>query len=497
MERRPGLQREVLGSLALVMGIATLVLVGLIVFHHERTLRATLGPALLAEARADGFGEPALPGTLWWERAPDGRFEGRRPRMREPDPETRRLAEEAARRGAALLELGGLGDAIRFAAPVRRRGSVAVARLPEETSRSLRARPLAIVGLLGAADLAVFSAFAALVLRRRVVRPLEELAAAARAVGAGDVARAPVGGPRETAEVARAWNEMTEALERRSDDLAKAVGELRAANAELRRTRAGLDRAERLALVGRLAAGVAHEVGNPIGAMLAFVELAARDTGLAEASREHLVRAGREGERVRRILRQLLDFSRPARPAPEPLELDNCAREAVRLVAAQRDHRDVRFEVQCEPAAPLAFADAGVVLQILLNLVLNAADAVATAERPTIRLEVGRTALRARSGDAGAAATRARAQADAVECVVADNGCGIAETDRERIFDPFFTTKPPGQGTGLGLSTAARQAEEMEGALLLVDPPDGFVTAFALRLPVAVAPAAGGVRGDR
>jgi signal transduction histidine kinase len=78
---------------------------------------------------------------------------------------------------------------------------------------------------------------------------------------------------------------------------------------------------------------------------------------------------------------------------------------------------------------------------------------------------------------------------------VADNGCGIAETDRERVFDPFFTTKPPGQGTGLGLSTAARLAEEMEGALLLVEPPAGFVTAFALRLPIALPAPAAWVRG--
>jgi C4-dicarboxylate-specific signal transduction histidine kinase len=196
------------------------------------------------------------------------------------DAETRRLAEKARTQDAALLQLGGLGEAIRFAVPVGARRSVAVARLPEETARSLRQRPIFVIAWLGAADLAVFSAFAALVLRRRVVRPLQEFAATARAVGAGAVVRARVGGPRETAEVARAWNEMTDALERRSEDLAKAVAELRGANAELRRTRAGLDRAERLAVVGRLAAGVAHEVGNPIGAILAFVELVRRDPGI-------------------------------------------------------------------------------------------------------------------------------------------------------------------------------------------------------------------------
>jgi signal transduction histidine kinase len=496
VERRAGLQREVLGSLALVMGCASAVLFGLIAVHHERTLRATLGPALLAEARAGAFGAPALPGTLWWERHADGRFEASRPGGRLPDAETQRLAEEASRRGDALLRLGGLGEAIRFAAPLAARGSVAVARLPEESSRALRARPLAIVAALGAANLAVFGVFAALLLRRRVVRPLEQLAAAARAVGAGEAVRAAVSGPRETAEVARAWNEMTEALERRSEDLAKAVTELRAANRELLRTRAGLDRAERLAVVGRLAAGVAHEVGNPIGAMLAFVELAGRDPGLSEASRVHLTRAAREGERVRVILRQLLDFSRPSRTEPLPLDLAQAAEEAAQLVRVQHASRRIQVEVAQAPGTPAAQADPGAVLQILLNLVLNAADAVAGVEQPAIRLEVRPAALRARAGDGDAASALARAQADAIECVVADNGCGIAETDRERIFDPFFTTQPPGQGTGLGLSTAARLAEEMEGALALVSPPPGFVTAFALRLPLASAPrAADAVRG--
>ncbi len=487
MERRPGLQREVLASLALVMGLATLVLVGLIVVHHERTLRATLGPALLSEARAGAFGEPALPGTRWWELGADGRFEPWRPGGRAPDAETRALAAEAQASGATLLRLGGLGDAIRFAAPVRARRTVAVAELPEETSRSLRHGPILVIGLLGAADLAVFSLFAALVLQMRVVRPLQELAAAARAVGRGEAARAPVGGPRETAEVAIAWNEMTEALEARTDDLAKAVAELRSANVELRRTRAGLDRAERLAVVGRLAAGVAHEVGNPIGAILAFVELAARDPGLGEASRSHLERAAREGGRVRTILRQLLDFSRPARPAPAPLDLAAVVREARELVEAQHGHRHIRFETVSVEGAPLAWADAGAVLQILLNLLLNAADAVAGVAEPRVRLELAPAPLRTRPADADGAGPAARARPDAVECRVSDNGSGIAEGDRERIFDPFFTTKPPGQGTGLGLSTALRLAEEMEGALLQVEPPAGFATSFALRLPSAPA----------
>jgi signal transduction histidine kinase len=483
VERRPGLQRELLASLALVMGLATLVLVGLVVFHHERMLGATLGPALLAEARAGAFSEPVLPGTQWWELRADGRIDPARPGGAPPDAATRALAEEARAQGAALLRLGGLGDPIRFAAPVGARGATAAARVPEAVSRGFRQDPLLVIGLLGAADLAVFSLFAALLLRRRVVQPLEELAAAARAVGRGEAARAPVGGPRETAQVAEAWNEMTEALERRSEDLAKAVADLRGANRELRRTQAGLARAERLAVVGRLAAGVAHEVGNPIGAMLAFVELAARDAGLAPASRAHLERAAREGARVRGILRQLLDFSRPVRPEPARCALRAVLEEARELVAAQKQHRGIRFETVGADDAPDAWADPGAVLQILLNLLLNAADAVDGAEAPVVRLELRPAGLASRAGEGAAPGPAARARPDAVECIVSDNGSGIGDADRERIFDPFFTTKPPGHGTGLGLSTALRLAEEMEGTLALAEPPPGFATSFRLRLP--------------
>jgi signal transduction histidine kinase len=124
----------------------------------------------------------------------------------------------------------------------------------------------------------------------------EQLAGAVHAIGAGELgARAPVGGTREIAEVAEAFNAMSEALSRRSEALEKAVSDLRASNQRLREARAGLDRAERLAAVGRLAAGVAHEVGNPMGALLAFMDLASRDPGLGAAGREHLAR-GRRGK---------------------------------------------------------------------------------------------------------------------------------------------------------------------------------------------------------
>jgi signal transduction histidine kinase len=333
------------------------------------------------------------------------------------------------------------------------------------------------------ADALIFTALGAVILRRRVIGPLQRLRHAAVALANGDAgARAPVEGTAEAAELGRAFNHMTDALEGRREALRKAVVELRDANEELRRARAGLDRAERMAAVGRLAAGVAHEVGNPIGSILALLELAARDCGTSEAARGHLARAAREGERVRVILRQLLDFSRPPGGSPVPVDLGAVAEETVALLRAQRRYAEIRFEVRPSGDAPRAHADPGQVSQILLNLALNAADAVAGCPEPRVELLVRPALLRRRAGDPPGFVP-ARRTPDGVECVVADTGRGIDEEDRERVFDPFFTTKPPGQGTGLGLASASRLAEEQGGALELVAPPEGLATAFALRLP--------------
>jgi two-component system, NtrC family, sensor kinase len=496
-----GLQTEVVLSLALVMLAATTLLAAALLHGHETRWRDLLGRALLAEARGQPAPELALiTGTQWWELRAAGDVRAAWAGGEPLDTETRALAEDALRRGEPLLRPGAVWGEIRFAAPVAP-GVVAAARLPASASLRLRGLPLALAGALLALDVAVFTAFGATVLRRRVVLPLQRLAGAARGIADGGFdARVPEEGPREALEVAAAFNEMAEALAARTAALEKAVADLRAINTELRQTRAGLDRAERLAAVGRLAAGVAHEVGNPMGALLAFLDLAGREPGRA---REHLARATEQGERIRRILRQLLDFARPgaAQLARRAFDLAAAAAEAVALVRAQRRYAGIGFEMAVEGAPPPALGDPAATAQVLLNLVLNAADAVRAAGGSRVALAVRGAAMTTRAGEARPAGVAGRRAPDAVECLVADDGCGIAPEDRERVFDPFFTTKDPGEGTGLGLSNSLRLAEEMAGALEGVEPPAGLRTAFVLRLPAAAEPATGcevrsGMRGS-
>ncbi len=479
MARRRGLQTEVLMSLAVVMVTATGVLATVLIEAHEAHLlqiRQLAARALIAEARSplppDSLN---LAGTRWWIIEGDGSSRSLGADGEIVDANSRALVVEARRIGQPVLAAGRPWQPLRFAVPLDTPGSVAVVRLAPAASASL-----VLCVLL--ADAFVFTVFGVVLLRRRLVAPLQSLAAAARSIADGDLdARAPVEGSAEICDVGLAFNEMTEALQARSRELEKAVSEVRESNRSLREARAGLDRAERLAAVGRLAAGVAHEVGNPLGSILAFLDLVGRDPGLSDDSREHLRRAAREGGRVRGILRQLLDFSRPPSVGRQPVDLRAVAEETVALIRAQRRYADVAIEVVSEGEPPDAQAEPDRVTQILLNLLLNAAEAVVSGPRqPWIRVTVRPAPGAVREGEAAPAAAQRR-RFDAVECRVEDNGPGIAAEDRERIFDPFFTTREPGEGTGLGLSNALRYAEEFGGSLDLDAGAEG--ASFVMRLP--------------
>jgi signal transduction histidine kinase len=497
--RRLSIQTEVLASLSLVMGMAIVLLVTLAFVQYERQLRDVIGRTLVLEARAPGEETGVDRDASWWRLAPDGGTEQSLGTPPEPlDAESRRLAEEALASDRALLRPGAVWQRIRFAAPQGDDGGVWVARLSDEFSWSLRTLPLLVLAGIGLGHVVAFSAVGILFLRRRVVQPLEDLARGARRIAEdGPGLSLPLDAPVEVAEVADAFNEMSQALVAREQDLEKAIVDLRAANQEIRQTQQGLARAEKLALVGRFAAGVAHEVGNPMGAILTYIELASRDEGIDEASRDYLKKAAREGGRVGRILRQLLDTSRPPRYEPVPVDLTVAIGDARSLIAAQPTYRHLTFEEDCDPTAPQAWADASLVMQVLLNLLINAAEATRGVSDARIRLSVRPAAGERRRGESGPPPSRRHP--DAVECVVADTGVGIPPADRERIFDPFFTTRDPGDGTGLGLSVALRLAEDMAGSLALVEPPEGFRTALALRLPLEAAAGAenaggGGVR---
>jgi two-component system NtrC family sensor kinase len=291
-----------------------------------------------------------------------------------------------------------------------------------------------------------------LLLELQVLRPMRALEHAVARVGKGELdVAAPTDGPAELAELARAFNDM--------------LASLREQRATLASQSERLQRAERLATIGRLAAGVAHEVGNPLAAIVGYTELLLDEPKLDDPSRDLLVRVAGQTQRIQTIVAQLLDYSRPAKQQIQRFSAVARAHEVVALLRADPRCAGVRLEVDGD-AQLEAFADPALVEQILINLVHNGARA-------------------AREG--GASEPRVELRVHAIEGGLAidvhDNGAGVPEQVRPRLFEPFFTTRTAGEGTGLGLAISQGLAESMDGTLaLLTEPTDG--AAFRLRLPL-------------
>jgi signal transduction histidine kinase len=247
-----------------------------------------------------------------------------------------------------------------------------------------------------------------------------------------------------------AFERMAAALGEERARLAEKVDELERANRALVEARETLLRAERLATLGRLSAGIAHEVGNPLGAITGYVELArdriAKLAGGAprEEADDFVTRVGAEAARIDRLVRDLLDLARPAEPAAGAIALAAPLDAALRLARVQPRFRSVKVEVLLPPALPPVVADERRLSQVFLNLLLNAADA---------------------TDGAGHVRVEAAVEAGGVTVTVADDGPGIPAADLARVFEPFFTTKAGGQGTGLGLAISQGIVESFGGEL--------------------------------
>lgn len=318
---------------------------------------------------------------------------------------------------------------------------------------SARAAPLVrLVGLyttLVAVALLILAYFA---LTRFIVRPLDQLGRAAERVAGG--ARSftvPIRGPRELVELAGSLRTMTERLLAEEEALRKKIDEVERATERLKEAQDRLVRSERLASVGRLAAGLAHEIGNPISALIGLQDLLLAG-GLEPAEeRDFLQRMRRETERIHRILRDLLEFARPAARGESPTEpgdVEEAVRDTVQLVAPQKAMKNVDLVLDLEPGLPRVALSHERLVQVVLNLVLNAADAVR---------ERGRVRVQAESAPGG------------VRLSVEDTGPGVAPEVRSRLFEPFVTTKEVGKGTGLGLAVCRGLVEAVGGSIALDD----------------------------
>jgi hypothetical protein len=365
-------------------------------------------------------------------------------------------------------------------------------------------RPIWVLLLLFAVDVAVFVGLGRYLIDRLVVRPLRGAVATAEAIAAGEYSRrAPEGETREIAALNQALNAMTDQLLDHQQTLSDNVRSLDDTNRLLLATQRDLVQVEKLASIGRLAAGVAHEVGNPLGALLGYASVLRR----RGVDPELLDGLERETRRIDVIVRGLLDYARPTPARREPVDVNAAIRRVLELLGAQGKLGGVEVDVALDDGLPPVSADGHLVDQLFVNLVDNARAALAGGGRITLRSSLeryhpDRPIPFRRAGDpAGVSYAHLRRPrygthraaeiepgTEIVRVVVADTGPGIAPEHIEAVFDPFFTTRPPGEGTGLGLAIVAGTMADF-GGRIDVSSAQGGGAAFTLSFPTHRDPA--------
>ena len=323
------------------------------------------------------------------------------------------------------------------------------------------------------------------VLRRRIEQlvetPLAEAVAAAEAIAEGQTARrAPPGGTLEFDQLATSINRMTDQL---------------LASHQLRM------RVEKLATMGRIAAGVSHEIGNPISAIANYAHVLRMRTEHVDGTTEPLDALEREIARIDRIMRGLLDYSRPRRLTPKPVVVDEVMMDVLRLLADQGVTRRFRVTTELDAPTGVVYAERHDLEQVFVNLLLNAVDAMEPEGIVTLRSQIndvtafGEISEKRRTDNpterwthrpsrrALAWLARPESPNRFLQVVIADSGTGVAPEDEERIFEPFFSTKLPGQGTGLGLAIVASTIENLGGTIWVQRAREGGA-AFVILLPL-------------
>jgi two-component system, cell cycle sensor histidine kinase and response regulator CckA len=251
---------------------------------------------------------------------------------------------------------------------------------------------------------------------------------------------------------------------------------------------AQLRESQKMQAIGTLAGGIAHDFNNIIAAILGHVELARQDLGSHDQALESVQAIGKAAARARALVQQILSFSRQQPTERVLLSMESVVDESVRLLRATLPAR-ITLDVSCDPNLPLVLADSTQMEQVLINLVTNAAQAMATDPG---RIEIGLDAISADTMLVENPTMLPRMQtgstAGVIRLAVKDNGPGMSEETLSRIFEPFFTTKPVGQGTGLGLSVAHGIVQNHGGVLQARSRP-GEGSTFTVYLPATDAQA--------
>lgn len=364
--------------------------------------------------------------------------------------------------GGILADGSGIANVInvtRNGVPVGRAGLLL--SLSAENSRLDRTRQLFAAYFV--LDFIMLMGLGSFILSRIVVNPINRLLSATGKITGGQYGqRLRVSGSSELARLAESFNEMSMALQNKDQQVSEHLAALERVNNDLHQAREEAIRTEKMASIGLLAAGMAHEIGTPLASIMGYADLAAVEQPDNPAIQDYARRISADCARIDRIVRGLLDYSRPRVSCRETADVRQVATATLELLSQQGVFKHFTVSVAMDEHLPQVKADPHQLQQVLINLLINSRDALA---------------------ENGAIVLKSRIENGFMRIDIIDNGSGIEDDDMKYIFDPFFTTKPPGRGTGLGLAIAARIIEGFDGRITVKSKP-GTGTCFSVWLPV-------------
>lgn len=281
-------------------------------------------------------------------------------------------------------------------------------------------------------------------------RPMENLARAMKKAQHGKLsARADTFREDEVGALAKGFNSMMDEIER--------------SNNKIKTLQTQLIQSERLASLGEISAGIAHEINNPLAGILIYSNLLLEDTKDAAPEKENLKRIMEQANRCKDIVKGLLDFSRQTEPKIELISINKYIEGALKLVENQALFHNIEIRRELAQNLPFIKGDAAQLQQVFLNILINAGEAMPQGGKIDVETNLSK-------------------DGNFIEIKFKDTGCGIPKKNLKKVFDPFFTTKPPGKGTGLGLSVSYGIVKNHNG-VIDIESQEGKGTTFTIKLP--------------
>ena len=303
----------------------------------------------------------------------------------------------------------------------------------------------------------------------RIINPLQKMVIATQEIAKGDLShKVEVNSKDEIGYLADSFNQMTADLKTANQKLIEwgktLEKKVEERTKELREMQEHLIQSEKLASLGKLAAGIAHEINNPLGGILIYSHLLLEDTSKKSPHYENLKKIVKETSRCKDIVRGLLEFARPKEPEMTLININDAVDRSLAIVEGQTIFQNITLDKTYSSDLPKIVADESQLQQVFMNIIINAAEAMDGKGKLSLR-------------------TSMNTDRTHIEIKISDTGHGIKEEDKKRLFEPFFSTKEVGKGTGLGLAISYSIIQKHQGTIE-VESQEGKGSAFTIKLPV-------------